>query len=814
MKISHRLIVLSTVSALALVSVGAVGLYGVRTIQEQFDTLTTRTTPLKNALLEQQELKERAISGLIGLSYAASEAEAEFARDEVRARLVSLAEVGERITALDADRLADTSDFESTFEGISDMVFDRLGGIERFGAAAETARLALNDVDTRIERVGAGVRGIADEANRAAAAAQETSDGLVRLQRQAQGVSGLLADMTVLLYATDALSSKFRLGPLQERFVAAIDTLERMLGTAGQDERLTAALPDPAALRTAFADEGEGLFALRLAVLEEASGAKRLYKGARKALLSRLNDGKVAIALLVDELEFEIALERRSIEAALALSGDPASIIGVNQSLSVGAKNLAVQLERLLLSSSSEQLSTARDNALATLDELLALADGLATGLEAIDRPALQKAATGVGAALAQTRDSMGAVYDGITRKLDSESAVSENLTALKDVAASQRERGEIDVAEISGTVALASESVGKQADTATFLIVALCSAAVLLSIGFSLIIIRSIIGRLRQALQVADAVSLGRLDPVVAGRQRDEISLVMDALDRMVSTLDGSVRKIRTATVHVNAGAEQISAGNGDLSGRTEQQASRLSEAAGITSRISDVVKEGALAAKRASELSENTSEVAGHGRQAVQNAMASMQSIESGAREISNITAVIDAISFQTNILALNAAVEASRAGESGRGFAVVAAEVGSLARKSKESVLQIKEIIDKNVQHVESGSALVSQAGRHMEEVVEKVGAVTELIGEVSLTSQRQVEEISQIDGSVSNLEQMTRQNATLSERTTSAAMSLLEQSRALDESVSVFSLPEGERTIADAPDAEAGAGRRAA
>ena len=89
-------------------------------------------------------------------------------------------------------------------------------------------------------------------------------------------------------------------------------------------------------------------------------------------------------------------------------------------------------------------------------------------------------------------------------------------------------------------------------------------------------------------------------------------------------------------------------------------------------------------------------------------------MGSINESSRKIVDIIAVIDSISFQTNILALNAAVEAARAGEQGRGFAVVAAEVRTLAQRSAAAAKEIKLLIDSSVQQVEQGSRLVDQAG----------------------------------------------------------------------------------------------------
>jgi methyl-accepting chemotaxis protein len=97
-----------------------------------------------------------------------------------------------------------------------------------------------------------------------------------------------------------------------------------------------------------------------------------------------------------------------------------------------------------------------------------------------------------------------------------------------------------------------------------------------------------------------------------------------------------------------------------------------------------------------------------------------------------------VIEGIAFQTNILALNAAVEAARAGEQGRGFAVVAGEVRTLAQRSAAAAKEIKDLIGASEDRVNTGSKLVDEAGRTMNEVVQSVKRVADLMGEISAAS----------------------------------------------------------------------------
>ncbi|MCH2240895.1 MAG: methyl-accepting chemotaxis protein [Aquabacterium sp.] len=170
----------------------------------------------------------------------------------------------------------------------------------------------------------------------------------------------------------------------------------------------------------------------------------------------------------------------------------------------------------------------------------------------------------------------------------------------------------------------------------------------------------------------------------------------------------------------------------------------------------------------------------------------MQTMDRITSSSRRIADIIGVIDGIAFQTNILALNAAVEAARAGEQGRGFAVVAGEVRSLAQRSAQAAKEIKGLIAESVESVEAGGTLVGQAGDTMQAVVQQVARVNDLLSEISAASHEQSTGIGQVGDAVTQLDQVTQQNAALIEESAAAAESLRVQAAALIRLVEVFKL----------------------
>jgi methyl-accepting chemotaxis protein len=174
------------------------------------------------------------------------------------------------------------------------------------------------------------------------------------------------------------------------------------------------------------------------------------------------------------------------------------------------------------------------------------------------------------------------------------------------------------------------------------------------------------------------------------------------------------------------------------------------------------------------------------------VGNVVSTMNEINDSAKKIVDIISVIDGIAFQTNILALNAAVEAARAGEQGRGFAVVASEVRNLAQRSAAAAKEIKLLIGNSVDKVESGSRLVDEAGRTMEEIVSSIRRVADIMSDISAASIEQSSGIEQVNLAVTQMDENTQKNAALVEEAAAAAESLEEQARHLLDAVSIFRL----------------------
>jgi len=285
---------------------------------------------------------------------------------------------------------------------------------------------------------------------------------------------------------------------------------------------------------------------------------------------------------------------------------------------------------------------------------------------------------------------------------------------------------------------------------------------------------------------------------PIAVAEQHD--GSLLHAMKGMQEKLSGIVSGIKLASDAIITASGEIATGNNDLSSRTEQQASSLEETASSMEELTSTVKQNAENAKQANQLARGAADVAQKGGDVVNQVVATMSAINESSKKVVDIIGVIDGIAFQTNILALNAAVEAARAGEQGRGFAVVAAEVRSLAQRSGSAAKEIKALISDSVEKVQDGSRLVENAGKTMSEVVQSVKRVTDIMGEISAASQEQSSGIEQVNQTVTQMDQVTQQNAALVEEAAAAAKSLEDQAGGLAQSITVFKLAQGAHSVA--------------
>lgn len=311
-----------------------------------------------------------------------------------------------------------------------------------------------------------------------------------------------------------------------------------------------------------------------------------------------------------------------------------------------------------------------------------------------------------------------------------------------------------------------------------------------LVSLGF----VRAMMKRLNALNSNIEALSKGGADLTqrLPASNSPEFNAVAQSFNQFISYLQGLLQQVGDSALAITAASREIASGNANLSSRTEDQASSIVETAASMEQLTGTVRQNADNATHANQLAADASQVAARGTEVVRQVVTTMGEIHHSSRKVVDIISVIDSIAFQTNILALNAAVEAARAGEQGRGFAVVASEVRNLAQRSANSAREIKKLIEESVANIDTGSALVEQAGQTMDELMQGVSSVTTLMSEIMSASREQSMGIEQVNVAITQLDGTTQQNAVLVEQVSAAAQAMESQSTQLERVVQSFRL----------------------
>lgn len=264
---------------------------------------------------------------------------------------------------------------------------------------------------------------------------------------------------------------------------------------------------------------------------------------------------------------------------------------------------------------------------------------------------------------------------------------------------------------------------------------------------------------------------------------------------NKTVHTLRDLIGEVVDASNSIRHGSFEIGKASEDLSHRTENQAATLEQTAAALDEMTASVKSAADGAKSVKQIVADARDEAEKSGEIVQRAVAAMTEIEESSDHISKIIGVIDDIAFQTNLLALNAGVEAARAGDAGKGFAVVASEVRALAQRSSDAAQEIKTLIGGSTQQVENGAQLVSKAGDALTLIVERVANISKLVADIANGSNEQAIGLNEINIGVTQLDQVTQENAAMVERSSTASVELTSDAERLSHLVLQFDLGEG-------------------
>jgi methyl-accepting chemotaxis protein len=305
----------------------------------------------------------------------------------------------------------------------------------------------------------------------------------------------------------------------------------------------------------------------------------------------------------------------------------------------------------------------------------------------------------------------------------------------------------------------------------------------------------RTVLGAMRVLQASVAQLAAGDLAARIRLRTTDELAVVGDTMDKATGYISQMVSDIRSTSAMVAQSGIRLAEDTRAMAGQVDDQARQLESTAQRVRDVNTAVSQSAHSAQSVDAQVDQVRQIAESGGAAVNDAVLSVQEIQSSSRRMQDIITVIEGIAFQTNILALNAAVEAARAGDQGRGFAVVAAEVRSLAQRSANSAREIKGLIGESVERVEQGVQQIHVTREAFDRILHGIRMVAEEVRSIASGSQAQSQSLDEVASAVAQLDQLTRDSAGVVQQAADSSSQLSERARRLSEAVASFRLRQG-------------------
>ncbi len=268
----------------------------------------------------------------------------------------------------------------------------------------------------------------------------------------------------------------------------------------------------------------------------------------------------------------------------------------------------------------------------------------------------------------------------------------------------------------------------------------------------------------------------------------------IQAALEKILSSLNGTLFHIAEATDQVRSSSEQVALTGRNLAENSSEQAATTEALTNSLEKVSSYIKDNAEYSLSMKGITESALLETQRGNEEMERLLRSMASIDEYSRKIQNIVKIIDDIAFQTNILALNAAVEAARAGEAGKGFSVVADEVRQLASKSADAAKQTTELVSSTIDSVDQGKKNTEQTAGVFQTIVEQTGNINALVAKISQSLENQSDSVKDLEEGMQRISMVTQSNSATAQESAATSEDLLNQMQMLKELVGEFRIEE--------------------